>query len=196
MMSTGRAIPVDLALPAEYVVTIPDELPGRPAAMHEFARMGRVVDGGILIDVKSTTGNRWCGLVANGHESVQAAQCGVYSTPTPSRLCVVARGDAYLIDAEMPERWEVLKECPVVAVRPAVEKNLLILATPRRVLGLGSGGVKWLTPRIAIDGIALGAVLEGRIEGVADPCGMEPRNFTVDLRTGKRHGGYIFPEPA
>ena len=135
----------------------------------------------------------WSGLVAKAPESVSSATTGVYSTPSPSLLCVVARGDAYFIDALEPARWWVLEDSPVVAVRCAKAEALLVLATPWRLIAVGERGVAWRTSRIAIDGIALGQPRDGQLTGVADPDDHESQEFVVELRTGHHTGGFPFP---
>lgn len=191
-MRSVDEIAVELAFPAGYDVRLLEELQGGGGPEHVFARDGRVVDGGVLIEVGGA-GGAWSGLVANAPESVSGAHSGVYSTPASSTLCVVARGDAYFIEADAPERWWMLEDSPVVAVRCAVAEKLLVLATPWRVVAVGEAGVAWRTSRIAIDGIALGGLAGGELGGVADPGDDEAEDFVVELRTGHHRGGFPFP---
>ena len=185
-------VAVELAFCAAYGVRLLEELPGAGGADYVFARDGRVVDGGVLVEVTGARGT-WSGLVANAAESVSGAHSGVYSTPSPSTLCVVARGDAYFIDVDAPDRWWALEDSPLVAVRCAVAEKLLVFATPWRLIALGDSGVPWRTSRIAIDGIALGRPVGGELAGVADPGDDEAREFVVELRTGHHRGGFPFP---
>jgi hypothetical protein len=191
-MSTVNQITIDLTFPADYEVRLLEELPASSAVL-EIARSGRVADGGVLIEVFPTTGEAWSALVANGPTSVSAAHTGVYSTPVTDELCVVAHGDAYVINVAEPERWRALEDAPVIAVRCAPSDGLLVLATPWRVVGLGSSGVAWRTSRIAIDGIELGKISDGHLRGVADPDDDESREFVIELRTGYHRGGFPFP---
>lgn len=182
---------IESVFPASYHVAELSELPAT-GGVHEFARDGRVIAGGALVEVFADR-STWAGLVANAPESVAAAHTGVYSTPAPSVVCVVARGDAYLIDVDAPERWWVLEDAPVVAVRSAPADRLLVLATPRRVVAVGVDGVVWRTPRLAIDGIQLGEPADGRLPGVADPRD-DAEEFVIDLRDGRHDGGFSFDE--
>jgi hypothetical protein len=191
-VSAVNDITVDLAFPADYDVRALEELPARPAAI-EFARTGRVGDGGVLIEVIAPTGAVWSGVVANAPESVGAGHSGIYATPSSGQVCVVARGDAYFIDTADPARWWVLEDTPVVAVRSAPSDGVLVVATPWRVIGVGPEGVKWRTSRIAIDGIEFGQVSEGRLTGTADPQDYEPREFVIELDSGYHRGGFPFP---
>jgi hypothetical protein len=191
-MEVDLGVPVvELGFPSDYDVRVLDELPGGRSLDHEFSRDGRVVDGGVLVEV-ITKGGEWDGLVANARESVSAAHSGIYSTPSPHVVAVVARGDAHFIDVNAPERWWVLEDSPVVAVRSAASDGLLVLATPWRVAAVGPDGVVWRTPRLAIDGIGLDEPSDGEISGVADPDD-EQQGFVIDLRTGLHRGGFVFP---
>lgn len=185
-------IEVQFGFPVGYDVQIVDELAGR-GAVREFARDGRVVDGGVLFEVTPEAGEQWMGLVAYAPESVSAARSGIYATPVRTQLCVVARGDAHFIDAEDPEQWWVLDDGPVVAVRSAPAEGLLVFATPWKVIGVGADGVAWRTSRIAIEGISLGEVTDGELRGVADADDGESQDFVIELRTGHHRGGFPFP---
>jgi hypothetical protein len=192
-MSRVDDIAVELALPADYGLRLLDELPGSGGADHVFSRDGRTIDGGVLIEVFGA-GAGWTGLVANAPESVSAAHSGVYSTPSPVVLCVVARGEAYFIDVNAPDGWWALEDAPVVVVRCAVAENLLVLATPWRVIAVSDSGVVWRTSRVAIDGISLGEPAGGELVGVADPDDDEARDFAVELRSGYHRGCFPFPD--
>ncbi|MGH2708856.1 MAG: hypothetical protein ACRDJK_11250, partial [Actinomycetota bacterium] len=105
--------------------------------------------------------------------------------------------DASLVDVDTPERFEILDTAgPVVAVRPVVSDGLLLLASPWAVTALGEDGVRWQTGRLAIERIRLDEIEGGRLAGVADPDDDEPRDFVVDLQTGRHEGGALFPKPA
>jgi hypothetical protein len=179
---------VDLAFPADYEVRPLDELPPAGRCDHEYARDARgVSDGGVLFAVTGADGE-WSGVVANGPRSVREAYSGIHSTPSAREVCIVARGEAYFIDVDAPDRWWVLPDFPVVAVRSSSAERLLLLATPWRVIAVHRGDVAWRTARLAIDGISLGEPAAGLLTGVADPR-EEPRDFAIDLRTGRHTGG-------
>lgn len=180
--------------PAAYHAEVLAELPGRGSVV-ELSREGRTVDGGVLFEVISAGGNVWCGLAANGPETVGGALSGLYSTPSPTRLCVVARGAAYLVEADGPEGWEVVPDFPVVAVASAVADRRLVLATPQHVLAVDDSGIAWQSSRLAADGIELGGTADGWIAGIADPSGVESRVFRVNLATGGHAGGFTFEPP-
>lgn len=183
---------VEMEFPPTYDVQVLEEMPARRGVEHQFARDGRIVDGGVLIEVVSESG-RWDGLVANAPDSLPSAVSGIYSTPSSHVVAVIAKGDAYFIDVEDPEGWWALEDAPIVAVRSAVGDGLLVLATSRRVVGVGADGVVWRTPRLAVDGISVGQPAGSELSGVADPRD-EHQEFVIDLRSGKHRGGLPFPD--
>jgi hypothetical protein len=192
---TSTEITIELAFPAEYGIRPAVDLPGAGEGQREFSRRGTVAEGAVVVAVETDVG-AWTGVVANAPESVREAHSGVYSTPSPGIFAVVARGDAYFISATSPDEWWVLDDTPIVAVRSAVDDGLLVLATPWRVVAVGSAVVAWRTPRLAISGITLEEPRDGEIGGIADPDD-DARPFAIDLRTGTHRGAAPFPaEPS
>lgn len=57
------------------------------------------------------------------------------------------------------------------------------------ITALDESGLRWQTDRLSIDGIRLDEVEGCRLAGVADPDDSEPRDFVVDLDTGRHEGG-------
>ena len=80
----------------------------------------------------------------------------------------------------------------MVDFKPVPREEVLLLATPWDVTAIGQDGVLWTTGRLAIDGLRLDESQVGWIAGVADPGDLEPRDFAIDLRTGKHEGGVPF----
>jgi hypothetical protein len=106
---------------------------------------------------------------------------------------VVVGGDAYLIDVDSPDDFEVLDTGgPVVAVFSLPTEGVLLLVSPWVVTGVDQSGRAWQTGRLAIDGVRLDEVQDGHVAGVADPGDDEPRDFVIDLRTGRHEGGVPF----
>lgn len=118
------------------------------------------------------------------------ALTALLGTPRPTGLCVVERGTVFLGDVREPEAFEVVATPgPVVAAEELVVEGALLLVTPWAVTVVDARGVRWTTPRIAVDGLRIDEAKGGWIRGVADPDDDEPRDFAVDLATGEVVGG-------
>jgi hypothetical protein len=165
-----------------------------PSALdYDFHEPGVTPRPDLLLQVTTANGKSWTGGVRAGEPSVASAVTGALTTPNKNRLVVLARGDAYLIDVQDPTNYRALSMgCPVVAVKPVPRENVLLLATPWDATAIGPDGVLWTTGRLAIDGLRLDESQDGWIAGVADPRDLEPRDFAIDLRTGKHEGGVPF----
>jgi hypothetical protein len=183
---------LDRSFDADYDVEPLIDLPS--ALDYDFHEPGMVPKPDLLLGVTAGDGSSWTGGVRAGGPSVGSPKTGIYTTPNKNKLLVVGRGDAYLIDVRNPAAYEAVSTGgPVVAVKPIPKENVLLLATPWDVTGIGEDGVLWTTERLAIDGLRLDESQEGRVAGVADPKDLEPRDFVIDLRTGKHKGGVPFP---
>jgi hypothetical protein len=175
--------------PARYEVEILDLV---PEDARTFGRE-RPSQGGDVIVAVRTDRMRWVGVARAGPPSLPKALFGVLSTPSPLHLCVVARGDAYLIDVLAPDRYELVDTAgPVVQAKAVPDEGVLLLVSPWTITALEEKGVRWRTDRLAIEGIRLDEVQGGWLAGVADPDDDEPRDFCVNLRTGRHEGGVPF----
>lgn len=183
----------DVVFPADYEVQMLKEQP-TSAPSYTFVREGQPASGGdVHIEVMPWAGEPWVGAVCRSSPTVKGALTVAHPTPHRRRVCVVASGDAYLIDVDRPQDFKVLQTGgPVVAVYPVVSEGLLLLASPWVVTAVDGKGPVWQTERLAIDGFRLDEVDDGRAAGVADPGDDEPRDFVIDLRTGRHDGGVPF----
>ncbi|MGH9155949.1 MAG: hypothetical protein ACRD1K_08995 [Acidimicrobiales bacterium] len=184
------SIKFDALFPAGYEVRV---IESAPADALVFERPGSVHSGEVIVEVTTDGGRCWVGAARAGGPSVRGALSGVFSTPAKTGLLLLGRGDAYFVDVEAPERFEAIDSGgPVVAVRPALDEGLMLLASPWTITALGDDGVRWQTGRLAIEGIRMDEVQAGQLAGVADPGDDEPRDFVVDLHTGCHEGGVPF----
>lgn len=177
------------AFPSDYTVKVLRDYPGDRGTHVTFAQIASACGEAVLFAVTSKNGT-WDGLVAPPGTWYAGAKSGIFTTPHPSTLCVIARGDAYFIHADDPSKWLLLEDSPIVAVRCAVAEGVLVLATPWYVVAMGADGETWRTPRIAIEGLELHDPGGGTLTGVADPDDRAAaRMFSLDLRTGAHTGG-------
>lgn len=168
-----------LIAPARQVVW-PMRVPGEEDAL---AR------GALLLQVRPAKGGSFLATCALGFRD-PALPSGVWACPREDDLLAVAGGYGYLVDTNTPERCLHLPLRPVVRVLPVSEEGLILLAGFHTVAAIGEAGLLWETGRLSWEGVTLGDVRNGRLQGL----GWEMRTdrelpFEVDLRTGAHTGG-------
>lgn len=171
---------------SEFNVAIADDQVD--AADHVFSAEG-AGSRSVLINVEPRGRPMWIAAFA-GPDPGRRALTALFGTPSETGLCVVERGTAFLGSVLEPDSFEVVPTPgPVVAAEELVREAVLLLVTPWAITAVGASGVKWTTPRIAVDGLRADEVSEGWLRGVADPDDDEPHDFAVDLATGQLIGG-------
>jgi len=189
---------IDLGLPHSYEVEELSEFPGTgkftvpliffPPPKHRSER------DGLWLKVKAANGRAWIGIFAFGYPS-PATSSRVISSPESSRMCVVAKGNAYIVKAHEPEVWEQIPVIPVIDVRLIPEERLLVFSDFIRLAAYGSNGLAWRSPRVCWDGLKIVSVTRETIEGTGyDPTNAITREsrFVVDLKTGRS----LLPSPS
>lgn len=186
---------IDLAFPHSYEVEELGELPGTgkladpiiffPAPKH------RPEHNGLWLKVTAASGRTWIGVFAFSASTFSR----VVSSPDSSRICVVAKGSAYIVKVDEPEIWEQIPVIPVMDVRQLQEERLLIFSDFIRLAAYGSNGLVWRSPRVCWDGLKIVGVSRETIEGT----GYDPTNaithesrFVFDLKTGRS----LLPSPS
>ncbi len=111
-------------------------------------------------------------------------------TPSPTGLCVVERGTAFVGDVLEPAGFSVIEtRGPVVGAEQLPADEVLLLLTPWSITAVDQSGRRWTSERIATDGLRIDEAGDGWLRGVADPDGDEPRDFALHLATGEVVGG-------
>lgn len=142
-----------------------------------------------LIAVEPWGGSTWTATFAAPDPGL-GALTALLGTPSPTGLCVIERGTAFLGDVlEAADFRVVATDGPVVAAESLVAEGVLLLVSPWAVTAIGSRGVQWTTPRIAIDGLRVDEASHGWVRGVADPDDDEPHDFAIEVATGQVIGG-------
>jgi hypothetical protein len=189
---------IDLTLPHLYEVEEIGELPGTgkfavPLIFFPPAKR-RPEHEGLWLRVSAANGKSWIGVFAYAHPSSYPLS-RVVSSPDPGRLCVVAKGRAYIVKADEPEAWEQIPVGPVLDVRLIPEKGLLVFSDFTRLAAYGTTGLAWQSSRLCWDGLRIVSVTRDTIEG----SGYDPTNsithesrFVVDLKTGRS----LLPSPS
>jgi hypothetical protein len=183
MISEGRPFQ------ASYQVRQLDELPS--AEVTELRPAGQSASGGLIFEVDPSDSDSWIGFARPASAGSRHAVTGLLPTPDPSKLCVISRGTAYLVDVATRKFALLALSDPVIFVTSLTDAGLLLLATPWRVMAIGLDGPAWQTGRLAIDGLRLDETDGSRLVGVADPDSPEPREFVIDLLNGSHEGGAV-----
>jgi hypothetical protein len=141
--------------------------------------------------VRTQSGRQWRGVVRAGRPPVCAAITGIFATPDSMTMCAIANGDAFLINSEDPATGQYIGTAgPVIIVAPAIEDDVLLLASPWVVTAVCAEGRTWQTRRLSVEALRLDEIADGWLRGVADPDEEEARSFAVNLRTGESRGGF------
>lgn len=156
---------------------------------------GAVVEGGrdgLLLKVVPESAEPWIGIFGFGDSS---GMTEVYSCPNANRICVISRGNGYMVSSDEPTNYEEIKAYPVLGVYASIDHNLIIFHDFTDLVGYGKDGLAWRSKRLSYDGIKVdqldGDFLFGRSWNA--PTGNDI-SFRLDLRTGEHEGGAYFNE--
>jgi hypothetical protein len=179
-----------------YEVTVDPEFPADgewPNPVYAFDREGHVQSDFVsrwgaprIVQVQATDSPEWVGMFpAGGLGGVS----GVYATPSPRSLCVLVDGEAYVVRVDAPAEGAVVVHDQVEQVLPVAEPPLLLLVRGFDMVALGSDGVAWRSPRLAVDGLRVVAVDEEGIRCTGDFVTGEPASIVVNPATGEVTAG-------
>lgn len=148
---------------------------------------------GLLVKVVPKNGEPWIGIFGFGDLS---GPTQVYSCPNEQQICVVSRGDGYIVSVEAPLQYERVKASPVLGVYPASQHELIVFHDFTNFVAYGKTGLAWKSKRISHDGIKVdridGEVLTGQSWDA--PTGKDVE-FRLNLRTGMHEGGSYSSSP-
>lgn len=176
---------VDRSFPAEYDIEVLREQ--GPARHRRLFYPGATEAGGkdgLSVRVAPLVGEPWIGTFAFGRYGARTLS-GVFTMPDPNRLCVVSRGEAYLVNANCPSHYEIARIRPVIDARVSLKHKLFIMVDHGGLLAIGPSGVAWQTEQSDWDELRLTGKDEDHLCGtVWDlPTGSEER-FCVRLADG------------
>lgn len=186
---------IQLDFPHDYSVNLLDRLPNDTTGKSILYYPGAAESGGdegLIVEVlPKGKPDAWVGVFAFGYPEDEYSECnGVYSCPDPNSVCVVADGDAFIVAANAPKHWTIVRCTPVLAVKSLVEHGLLLFADFSSIWAWSSLGLSWYA-NVAHDGLEIEGVDKSAVFGRAfGPVpGKEDVQFQVELRTGKVTGG-------
>lgn len=180
----------DKKFAADYHCEILEELPNRAARQYYFPGGTELGGrGGVMVSVQPHDGEEWLGIFAVGNLSRRGSNA-VLSMPHPQQLCVVSRGQGYIVEVTSAREVEVISMEPILGVVPAPASGLLVMHDFSRVRAYGRDGRAWSTPSISWDGIQFLEVTERALHGTAwDSPNNRHVPFVIDLATGAHEGG-------
>ncbi len=181
---------IDFELPHSYEVDDVPELPGtgrfnipilyfpRPKARPEH--------NGLWLRIRPSSGNSWVGVFAFLNESYPAFT-RVVSTFDHDRVCIVAKGAAYIVNTADPDIWQQVPIAPVLDVRLIPKNQLLLFADHTGLAAFHKTGLAWRSPRLCWDDLKISTITDEVIEGTGyDPTDLSVgRPFAVNIRTGE-----------
>jgi hypothetical protein len=109
----------------------------------------------------------------------------VASTPDPGSVCVISKGEGYIIPSLSPELYLEIPLRPIQRVCIGLRNNLLVLADDTSLAAYGPTGLAWTTDHLALDGIESLTEDGKMILGRALAPGENLADFIVRARDGK-----------
>ena len=157
-------------------------LPGVGPIPEPFSATGQGTHSeGFVVRFHPHTSESWVGNFQRGEGSLD----GVFLHPDGRTVIVVSRGQAYHID---PKNRAMLRHfgCCITGIVQDVSRGLLVFADWTKLWAFDRTGQRWVSERIAIDGIRNLRIEPDSIGGEAfDPSGDKWYQFSVSLETGK-----------
>ena len=104
-----------------------------------------------------TQPGRWVGFFAAGG---LGGITGLFACPLPTESCVLNDGLAYVVTVDNPREGVSLVSNQVTQVVRVPTLPLMLLVSFCDMVALGSSGIAWRSPRLALDDL--------RVEGVSE----------------------------
>jgi hypothetical protein len=147
------------------------------------AGLGREASGPRVAVVPYADAEGWIGHFQGGVGELTGLYCG----PTSDRLCVVARGEGYLVDAFNPHAYESVPMTRVEQVWRIPGAEALCVVGNTDIAVYGRQGLVWIARDLAADELRVASVTAERITGeVVDDGHVIDTCFVLDARTGER----------
>jgi hypothetical protein len=144
-----------------------------------------------VVRVKPAAAPVWVGMFEAGILG-RGGAVSAHACPRSDQLCVVVSGLAYLVDTDAPQAGAAALDLSVTKVVATVSPPFLLLVTYSSVVALGPTGVAWQSDRIALDGLTVEAIRDGRLYCKADNLEGGYDDFVLDAATGEQVAGPRF----
>lgn len=168
-----------------------EELPGLQYNQSYFPRAAGIGGGnGLIVRFYPETGESWIGIFKYGYPNPKAIT-GVYSWPDPKKICVISRGQAYIVQIDNPSEYYEIKEIvPVMHAFPILDKKLFIFGDFIKIAAFSGEKIQWISGRLSFDGLKISEITTKEIRGEGwDAITGQWILFTLDVATGEHKGG-------
>ncbi|GAA5167059.1 hypothetical protein GCM10023214_40610 [Amycolatopsis dongchuanensis] len=100
-------------------------------------------------------------------------------------MCVLAAGDAYLVQVDAPHAGALVAQVQVQQVAKSLDPALLLLVRDFDIVAIGTSGIAWRSPRLAVDDLRVLAADSRGIHCTGYFLGDRTETVTVDPMTGE-----------
>jgi hypothetical protein len=179
---------IDLVFEHDYRVREIDDAAIERVPVHEFKDHSWLdLPPHFSILVSPTDKPEWVGRFEIAY-GVPPAINGVFATPRPDRICVVAGGQGFVIDVGNPKNYELVRCFPINSVAQSPTMNRMAFADFTGLEAWDANGSVWASRSVATDELMIVHINAGSLV-----CrGWEP-DFTfeidIDLTDGTVIGG-------
>jgi hypothetical protein len=165
---------------------IDDPNPPTPGAPSPLVRRGGGTGEGTSHNPRTQAIQPFLATCALGFRA-PSVPTGIWSSPNPDEVCLVAGGYAYIIDTTTPERFTMIPFRPVLQVSPALEAGLLLFVGHHSILAWGREGQAWESEKLSDEGVTITSIENGILRGKGWHILTDKETpFALDLRNGVR----------
>lgn len=176
---------IDKSFKANYRCEVLEELPTKNAGKFYFPEDSIHGSDGIIVDVFPEKADEWLGIFAFGKISPNGTT-GLYTCPNGSFLCVVAKGEGYIVNVNNMNDYRKIPIVPILGVTPVPAKKLLLFYDFVRIIALGREGIAWKSSQLSSDGLKIECITEESVLGYGwDAPTQKEISFEVQLNTGQ-----------
>jgi hypothetical protein len=170
---------------SSYEVELGAELPGDATPIYRFGPPEWRGRDECLVKVRARD-KQWIAAFRGGAGEVSVAM----ASPSPQHFFLSLSGQGYWVDTENPPATKVIRAYPVREVRAVPEAGALICTDDTDMLLFTRSSVRWVSRRIASDGLKItGADARGVWGKAWVAVANKDVDFFVNLETGAVEGG-------
>ncbi len=181
---------INKAFPCDYEFDCLNEIPSGSQKPFYFPSQNASGQDGLIVTISPHSYQRWLGIFSFGQMDSRAAT-SISTSPLADHLCVVAKGNGYIVNVEEPGMYEIVKSNPILQVISILKRKLMVFMDYTTFIAHGVNGFIWETERLSWSGgIKIVKVTDDLIFCQTwDIRSEENISFAVDLENGERIAG-------